>query len=241
MEIHKIKDVSDKILQKLDTLINTHCQPGKFTLTDIRDKYSKNMELLYLFENDIPLYCLLLDIFPKHKSVYIHDVCVNKEERGKGLFKKSLSLLKSHYSKLGFKTFTLDASDSTKETGLDQKARIHIFHSAGFDINTETGLFNQSGNYELFKTIVSLDDGSKFELQSCDGDNYVVKPINGKETQTINIKQIVHCYDANLNQISCPMRLTLKSNGGGKSKSRRPNNSKKGRKRPSQSSTLKHS
>ena len=221
MEIHKIKDVSDTILQKLDTLINTHCQPGKFSLIDIRDKYSKNMELLYLFENDTPIYVLLLDIFVKHKTVYIHDVCVHTSSRGKGLFKKSLVLLKSHYSKLGFKTFTLDASDSTKEVGLDQKARIHIFHSAGFDINTETGLFNQSGDYEVIKTIVSLDDGSKVELQSCNGPNYIVRPLASPTKEyTINIKQIEHCYDSDLNQISCPMRLTIPTIAG-KRKTRR--------------------
>jgi hypothetical protein len=222
MEIHKIKELDDTILQKLDTLINTHCQPGKFSLIDIRDKYSKNMELLYLFENDTPIYVLLLDIFVKHKTVYIHDVCVHKSSRGKGLFKKSLVLLKSHYSKLGFKSFTLDASDSTKETGLDQKARIHIFHSAGFTINTETGLFNQSGDYEVIKTIVSLDDGSKVELQSCNGPNYIVRPLESPTKEyTINIKQIEHCYDSDLNQISCPMRLTIPTSGGKRKTHRR--------------------
>jgi len=208
MEIHKIKDVSDNILNSLTTMMNASCQKGKYSLVKIRDKYSNNMEILYIFEKDEPVYFLLLDIFPKHKSVYLHDVCVGTSHRGKGIFKKSIAFMKKHYSKLGFTNFTLDASDSEKEEGLDQVARIYIFHSAGFDINPETGIFKSTGEYSIFKTIVLLDNGEKVEIQKKVGNKYSVKNKEG-ETYNIGIDQIQKCYNGS-KQISCPMIMHFK-------------------------------
>jgi len=37
MEIHNIKDVSDTILNSLDILGNKDCQPGKYSLIEIRE------------------------------------------------------------------------------------------------------------------------------------------------------------------------------------------------------------
>lgn len=55
MEIYNIKDVPDIILTEL---MNTDCQPGKFSLIDIRDKYSKNTDIL--FEDKTPIKFLYL-------------------------------------------------------------------------------------------------------------------------------------------------------------------------------------
>ena len=213
MEIHNIKEIPDDILNRLNELMNTDCQPGKFSLIDIRDKYSKNTDVLYLFEKDTPVYFLLLDLFVKHKTVYIHDVCVNKLHRGKSLFKKSLTFLKEYYLKSAYTHFTLDASDSVKEEGLNQKARIHIFHSAGFDINTETGYFTESGDYIIIKTHVLLDNKEIVEIQKKDGDKYIVKNNKGAE-YSIHIRQIEKCLDADSNQLSCPMIMDIHAKGG---------------------------
>ena len=213
MKIDNIKAIPDDILNRLNELMNTDCQPGKFSLIDIRDKYSKNTDVLYLFEKDTPVYFLLLDLFVKHKTVYIHDVCVNKLHRGKSLFKKSLAFLKEYYLKEAYTHFTLDASDSVKEEGLNQKARIHIFHSAGFDINTETGYFTESGEYNIIKTRVQLDNKEIAEIQKKEGDTYIVRNDKGK-TYSIKINQIEHCLDADSNQISCPMIMDIGSKGG---------------------------
>ena len=213
MKIQDIKEMPDDILNRLYELMNTDCQPGKFSLIDIRDKYSKNTDVLYLFEKDTPVYFLLLDLFVKHKTVYIHDVCVNKLHRGKSLFKKSLTFLKEYYLKKGYTNFTLDASDSVKEKGLNQKARIHIFHSAGFDINTETGYFTESGDYTIIKTRVLLDNKEIAEIQKKEGDKYIVKNNKGKE-YSVNIHQIENCLDSDSNQISCPMIMDIGTKGG---------------------------
>ncbi len=169
--------------------------------------------MLYLFEGNIPVYFLLLDLFVKHKNVYIHDVCVNKSHRGKGIFKESLKFLKKYYLKKGYKTFTLDASDSTKEEGLNQKIRIHIFHSAGFDINTETGYFTKSGDYTIMKTMVLLDNKEKVEIQKRIGNTYYVKNSKGEQYK-INIDQIERCFDSESNFISCPMIMNIKTSRG---------------------------
>jgi hypothetical protein len=203
MEIHNIKDVSDTILNSLDILGNKDCQPGKYSLIEIREM-AKNTDILYLLEKDKPIFFLLLDLFTKHKMIYIHDVCLSKLHRGKGVFKKSLAFLKKHYLKKGFSKFTLDASDSTKEEGLNQKARIHIFHSAGFDINTETGYFTSSGDYKVIKTMLLLDNNETVEVQKKEGDKYKVKNDNGKE-YIVSINEIDRCLDSELNPISCPM------------------------------------
>ena len=215
MEIHNIKDIPDNILNKLDIVLNKDCQPGKYSLIKIREM-AKNTDILYLFEKDTPVYFLLLDLFPKHKNIYIHDVCVNKLHRGKSLFKKSLPFLKKHYSKKGFNNFTLDASDS-KEEGLNQKIRIHIFHSAGFDINTETGYFTKTGDYKIINTIVLLDNNEIVEIQKQRGNKYYVENNKGAQYY-IDINQIEKCFDAESNQISCPMIMNF---SGKKRKTRR--------------------
>ena len=220
MEIHKIKDVSDKILNSLDKMMNKSCQGGKYTLVELRDKYSNNMDILYIIEKDEPVYVLLLDIFPKHKSLYLHDVCVGTSHRGKGIFKKSIAFMKKYYSKLGFTNFTLDASDSVKEKGLDQVARIYIFHSAGFNINPETGIFKSTGEYSIFKTNVLLDNGEKVEIQKKVGNKYSVKNKDGKK-YNIAIDQIQKCYDNESNQISCPMIMRFKKTKTRKNRSNR--------------------
>jgi hypothetical protein len=215
MEIYNIKDIKeipDIILQKLSDVGDRDCQPGKFSLIEIRDKYSKNTDILYVIEKEEPVYFLLLDRFPKHKSVYIHDVCVSMQARGRRLFKRSLGFLKTYYAKQGFTHFTLDASDSTKEAGLDQKARLRIFSGAGFDINTETGYYTADGAYEIVPTTVLLSNGETGTVLGRAGDDYSVT-YEGKQ-HTVPINQIEKCYDGAANQISCPMIMMLPSTGG---------------------------
>jgi hypothetical protein len=211
MEIHSLKGVSDDILSSFDKMLNRDCQAGKYSLTEIR-KVATNTDILYLFDKDTPVYFLLLDVFHKHKTVYIHDVCVNKLHRGKSLFKKSLSLLKEYYTTRGYTNFTLDASYSIEE-GLDQKARIHIFHSAGFHINTETGYFTEAGDYNIINTLILLDNKEIVEIQRKEGDDYYVKNKKGK-VYSIKINQIEKCLNSELNQIPCPMIMYIKGRGG---------------------------
>lgn len=113
----------------------------------------------------------------------------------------------------------MDASDSTKEEGLNQKARIHIFHSAGFNINLETGYFKEDGNYEIIETTVSLDDGQIVTLKEHANNTYKATDKNGNLI-TIDISQIEKCYDGNANQISCPMIIHIVKNGGRKTRRR---------------------
>jgi hypothetical protein len=178
MELRSIKDTPDDILDVLTDMMNRDCQPGKFSLKELRDTYSKNTDILYIVKKNVPIYFLLLDVFPIQKMVYLHDICLSKLHRGKGIFKKSIAYLKKYYSKKGMLTFTLDASDSTKEEGLDQKARLHIFHSVGFDVNPETGFFKKTGEYAVIKTHVRLDTGMRVIIQDKKDDTYTVKDID---------------------------------------------------------------
>jgi hypothetical protein len=118
------------------------------------------------------------------------------------LFKKSLLFLKKHYAAKRY-SFTLDASDRN-EGGLNQKVRIHIFHSAGFHINPETGYFTKDGDYTLIKTRAILDTKEAVEIQKKEGNTYYVKDDEGK-TYSISIDNIEKCLDADSKQISCPM------------------------------------
>ena len=214
--LQPIKSVPDDILDILNTMMNSDCQPGKFSLIELRNTYSKNTDILYLIEGGNPIYFLLMDVFPTHKSVYIHDVCAGTRSRGKGIFKRSLAYLKDHYAKLGFLYLTLDASDSVAEPGLDQKVRIRIFGGAGFHINTETAYF-KGNDWITMKTKVLLDDGTTVEIQTRTADGYVVATASTNAsagTRVIGINQIEKCFDAESNQISCPMIMALSKNGG---------------------------
>jgi hypothetical protein len=210
MDIQSIHDIPDDILSSFDKLLTEDCQPGKYSLNKIRE-ISKTMDMLYLLEEGKPVYFLLLDLFPKHKMVYIHDVCVSKTHRGKSLFKKSLIFLKEYYLSRGYTTFTLDASNSTKEEGLNQRARLYIFHSAGFHLNTRTGYFTQSGDYKIINTQVLLDNKEIVEIQKRRGEKYYVKNKRGAK-YSVNINEINKCLDGELNEISCPMIMSLKNN-----------------------------
>jgi hypothetical protein len=136
-----------------------------------------------------------------------------------------LLFLKDYYVKQGFINFTLDASHSTKEEGLDQKARIAIFHKAGFEINTETGYFTASGDYKIIKTIVVLDTNDIVEIQKKNSKFYLVKNNRGK-TYAVTINQIEKCLDEESNQISCPMIMNIGSSGGKRKTHKRNSKSK---------------
>lgn len=209
--IKDIKVVSDTDLIELTKLMNKDCQPGKYSLIELRDTFAKTMDILYIKDDDKFIHFMLLDIFPKHKSVYIHDVCVAKSHRGQGIFKSALAFLKTHYKKKGIETFRLDASDSTKEKGLDQKARIAIFTKAGFHINPKTDVWNDKGEFDIVATKVKLESGNTVEIIKPEKDNqYTVKNTDGT-TSIVAGTDIKRCYGLDGKYISCPMILNLKS------------------------------
>ncbi len=218
--IQDIKSVSDEILKELTDLMNKDCQPGKYSLAEVRDKFAKNMDILYIKDDKTYIHFILIDIFSKHKTVYLHDVCVSMLYRGQGIFKKALQYLSRYYEKKGFHTVTLDASDSTKEEGLDQKARIAIFAKAGFHINPKTDAWSENGDFNVLDTKVLLDSGKVVEIKSFLKDNkYSVK---GSGLSTIDASEIKRCYGLNDEYVSCPMILNIGSrNGGNKRKTKK--------------------
>ena len=209
-----IKVVSDRDLIQLTKLMNKDCQPGKYSLMEVRDKFAKTMDILYIKDGDEFIHFMLLDIFPKHNSVYLHDVCVANSHRGQGIFKNALAFIKTHYKKKGIETLTLDASDSTKEEGLDQKARIAIFTKAGFHINPKTDVWNEKGEFDIVPTKVKLESGNTVEIIKPEKDNqYTVNNTDGT-ISTIATADIKQCYGLDGKFISCPMILNLRSKGG---------------------------
>ena len=217
--IQDIKSVNDEILEELDDLMDKDCQGGKYSLAEVRDKFAKNMDILYIKDGETYIHILLIDIFPKHKTIYLHDVCVSTLYRGQGIFKKALQYLSKYYQKEGFLTITLDASDSTKEEGLDQKARIAIFTKAGFHINPKTDVWTETGEFSILDTKVLLESGETVEIKSFKDNKYSVK--GSKGSSTIDSSEIKRCYGLNDEYISCPMILNISSKNGGKKRKTR--------------------
>ena len=219
--IQDIKTVSDEILKELTVIMNRDCQPGKFTLAEVRDRFAKTMDILYIKEGKTYIHFMLIDIFNKHKTVYLHDVCVSTVYRGQGIFKKALQYLSKYYQKKGFHTITLDASDSTKEAGLDQKARIAIFAKAGFRINPKTEAWDENGEFIILDTKVLLDSGKVVTiLKNIKDTTYSVKYSNGI-VSTVEIGEIKRCYGLNDEYVSCPMSQTILAKNGGKKRKTR--------------------
>jgi len=219
--IHDITTVSDEILKELTILMNRDCQPGKFTLAELRDRVAKPMDIVYIQDGKTYIHFMLIDVFPKHKTIYLHDVCVSTEYRGQGIFKKALHYISKHYQKKGFHTITLDASDSTKEAGLDQKARIAIFAKAGFRINPKTEAWNEKGEFTILDTKVLLDSGKVVTiLKNIKDTSYSVKYSNGI-VSIIDIGEITRCYGLNDDYVSCPMIQTILAKNGGKKRKTR--------------------
>jgi len=213
-KIHSIQEIDDEVLKQLSTLLDKDCQPGKYSLIELRDLFKAKTDILYGKQNDILINVILIDVFPKHKSVYLHDVCVANSHRGQGIFNKGLQFLIKHYKTKGIKTITLDASDSTKEKGLNQKARIAIFSKSGFSINPTTDIWKENGEFDIVPTAVELNTGEVVELQD---DSYTVKDKSQKE-YTIRIDQIERCKALG-SYVSCPMKMNIPTNGGKTKKS----------------------
>ena len=212
-EIQPIQDMDDIILKELSSILDKNCQPGKYSLIELRDLFKAKTDILYGKDNDKLINVILIDVFPKHKSVYLHDVCVAKSHRGQGMFNKALQFLIKHYKAKGIKTITLDASDSTKEKGLNQKARITIFSKSGFSINPKTDVWKENGEFDIVPTTVELNTGELVEIQGeAKGESYTVKDKSQKE-YTINIDQIERCKALG-SYVSCHMKMNIYINSG---------------------------
>ena len=186
--IENIKNINDDILKKLDK-----SQSDCWKITEMNSSISRkkqNYDVMYMIENDKIIFSTYINVYKKHKFVYLHSVCALNEYRGKGLFRKALDYIKDYYKKLGFASIKLNAGNEV-ENGLNQKKRVEIFNKVGFEIDPILDYYDDNGNYKQTKTKVKLDNGKIVEY------NKDIK------------NQVEKCYHDST-EYPCPMILELR-------------------------------
>jgi hypothetical protein len=203
--IDEVKDNFDEIGQ---------IYPGCFS-----DKI--NFEMAKSFNNDDDTYIMFGQINNeyvfmcilkiKHKTVFISDVCVKKEWRGKGILESAFKYIGEYYGKKGKYYLTLTASNNN-DNNLNQKKRIKIFNKQGFYISPH----NVEENTLPIR--VSLTNGKMVNIKSGplkkEGSisKYLVSDENGN-TFRIKMNEIEACFIKSWfsdKKIDCPMKKTLK-------------------------------
>jgi len=193
--IKNIKNINDDILKKLD-----ESQSDCWKITEMNSSLSRkkhNYDVMYMIEKNKIIFSTYINVYKKHKFVYLNSICASNEYRGKGLFRKALDYIKDYYKKLGFESIKLNA-DNTDDNGLNQKKRIEIFNKVGFEIDPILDYYDDKNNYIQTKTKVKLDNGKIVEYNK-DIENQVEK-----------------CYYDSI-EYPCPMILHLRQLGGSNS------------------------
>jgi len=204
--ITNINDIQDDILEKLDKNQSDCWKIIKNKNSSfLRKKY--NYDVMYIIEKNKIIFSTFINVYKKHNYIYLNSVCTSKDHRGKGLFKNALKFMIDHYKKLGFSSIKLNA-DNEKKSGLNQKKRIEIFHSAGFEIDPEFEQWDNNNNYIIKPTIALLDNHEIVEFIN----EYNVKTYGIKDNKyNITFDQVDKCYKKydKLIEYGCPMILRL--------------------------------
>jgi hypothetical protein len=205
--IINLNSLEQDLLEELDTIVKV-VFPNSMTLSQIKQEYTTVPFSVFFVKNEGQIiYCSL--ILSSHPTLYIYYICVPKKFRSSGVFKRALRYLKHMYSKNGFTSFALDASEES-DPNMNQQKRLVIFSSLGFRLSK---LKNKSPfkKHDDPKTYVVTLFG-KGQLLEQQGDRYVAL-ING-EKKALNLKQIKGCVSDMMseNPDICPMIMKLNQN-----------------------------
>ena len=207
--IENLNELSQEAVDELDILIRKSF-PGSLTLSDIRQQYkSVPFSVCFVKNQNTLIFCSLL--FASHPTLYLYYICVPKEFRSTGVFKRALKYLKQVFAKRKYTRFALDASEE-KDAHMNQKKRINIFLSLGFRISP---LKNPSPFIEHTdpKTYVRTSVGTG-ELVEQIGDEYFVLLNDKRRSLTLN--QIKGCISdlSSSDPDLCPMTMSIVPKAG---------------------------
>ena len=202
--IKNLNMLEQDVLEELDTIVKV-IFPNSMTLLQIKQEYTSVPFSVFFVKNDGQvIYCSL--ILSSHPTLYMYYICVPEKFRSSGVFKKAFRYLKHMYTKNGFTSFALDASEES-DPNMNQQKRLLIFSSMGFRLSK---LKNKSPfkKHDDPKTYIVTSFG-KGELLDRQGDQYLAL-ING-EKKTLNLKQIKGCVSDMMseNPDICPMVMKL--------------------------------
>ena len=179
--------------------------PNSLTLGQIKNQYiGVPFSVFFVKSEGSLIFCSL--IFSSRPTLYLYYICVPKELRSSGIFKRALSYIKSKFIEQGYKKLALDASDE-KDGLMNQKKRLEIFSRLGFRISNRKNPspFEQHSDPKTY-LVTNFGGGELIEQM---GDSYVVL-LNG-EKKTITLNQIKGCVSdlwSNTPDL-CPMILKL--------------------------------
>ena len=211
--IFSIKHLHELDVKNFDKMTEFYrdCFSGGITLENLKSINNGDVSFMSgVYGNTHIFMCLLQH---KEKSVYVSDVCVKKNWRGKGIMKKAFDYITDYYGTKGHYYLTLTASNEMGQ-GLNQKKRIQIFNKHDFYItsnNVATGLpvsiTLTNGKQVMIKSGPLKQEGltSKYLVEDYDGNRYKI-PMNIIES----------CFTNSWfggEKVHCPMKKTLKKGG----------------------------
>lgn len=217
---YDIKLVKDVVESDFNNMVNFYpdCFDGTMNFHTANMLNKGNIYVMSVkYENMYIFMCLL---HPVLNNVYISDVCVRKEWRGKGIMESAFKYITEYYGKRGKYYLTLTASKEENQ-GLNQQKRIKIFNKHDFYLSPTHISVSGYGSDDNAPISVSLANGQSLNIKSGPlkkigiKSKYLATDSNGNSFQ-ISMDEIEACFTKSLlgsNQVHCPMKKTLKKGG----------------------------
>ena len=203
-DIKPLKTLDQESLEELDKLV-IKTFPNSLTLAQIKQQYSSVPFSVFFVSNSgkIMLVSLLL---PSNPTLYLYYICVPKQFRSQGIFKRALKYLKEVFLKQKYTSFALDASEES-DNKMNQKKRLVIFSNLGFRLSS----YKNPSPFESHddpKTYVVTNQG-KGELVEQVGDKYIV--LLNYQKQEFSLNQIKGCVSDLWSDAPdlCPLTMKL--------------------------------
>jgi hypothetical protein len=202
--IENLKNLDMLTIEQLDKLV-MKTFPNSLTLEQIKQQYVDVPFSVFFVKSGGSIVFLSL-IFSSRPTLYFYYICVPKEYRQTGIFKRAMTYIKPKYSQQGYTRFALDASEE-KNSHMNQKKRIDIFMHMGFKISNRKNPspFQQHADPRTYL----LTTLGKAELLEQLSEQYIVL-LNG-EKRTITLKQIKGCVSDLMSDTPdlCPMIMNI--------------------------------
>lgn len=205
--IEHLDDISPFLQKDLDAHM-AQCWKGKKTFTETKKiqtifkrmalerfmPYDTRVDVMYKRGRDGKIvFSRIIERSPKTKTLHIDHTCVSESERGKGLYKESLELMKRHYRHYNK---IVNKVESGKIGSIDHSTRLLIFHKLGYRFQpTVRSEYSTDDNlYFELKPKMGRRRGDVVALLSPVGDTfqYTVLIRRGIE-KTINLADIKQC------------------------------------------------
>ena len=212
--IDSIHNFTSDYLDSIDNYLAKECfDKSDITLKEIKTKYRNyEIEIMLIHEKSKLIFACLLA--PNNYNTYISSICVNSENRSKGILKNAMVFLAKFYKPEQNNIFNIHA-DKRATQNLDQKKRINIYSRIGFYIDNDTIVeLDSNKKAKIINKIIDDNHSIRYYVLDEDDKKYIVDSNQIEICLAKNINYIgykigdKHGIFNNLIKVSCPMTST---------------------------------